>query len=153
MHGVAIGKEFRFEAAHRLIRHDGKCQNLHGHSYKVEISVHALEVQPNTVGPDDFAELNPQAGMLMDFGVLKQWWKPLEELFDHRTILEKGDVCIEALTSVGQRVVVLEVPPTAENLANHLQISALQRLFDLTGIENMTVTVKVWETETSWAQA
>ena len=54
---VSITKKFEFEAAHKLPDHPGKCKNLHGHSYKLEV----------TVSSD---QLNDQ-GMVMDFGDLK----------------------------------------------------------------------------------
>lgn len=68
---TSITKQFRFEAAHRLEGHDGKCRNLHGHSYLLEVTVTGPVVQG---GPTD--------GMVMDFGdlsdvvneqIIKQW--------------------------------------------------------------------------------
>lgn len=74
-----IYKEFRFEAAHRLPHHQGKCRRLHGHSWigKVYIRSHQLI----TTGPEQ--------GMVMDFGKIKQYLKPLlEEYLDHHYLNE-----------------------------------------------------------------
>ncbi|NEO25785.1 MAG: 6-carboxytetrahydropterin synthase QueD [Kamptonema sp. SIO4C4] len=69
-----IYKEFRFEAAHRLPHHDGKCQRLHGHSWvgRVYVKGHHL------------TETGAKQGMLVDFGEVKTYLKPLLEKFlDH----------------------------------------------------------------------
>jgi len=69
-----IYKEFRFEAAHRLPHHDGKCARLHGHSWvgRVDVSSHSLATEGS------------QQGMVMDFGEIKGYLKPLVDNFlDH----------------------------------------------------------------------
>jgi 6-pyruvoyltetrahydropterin/6-carboxytetrahydropterin synthase len=70
-----ISKEFHFDAAHNLIRYKGKCENLHGHTYKLRVTLEGV--------PD------PDSGMIIDFGVFKQIVeeKVLEEL-DHHYINE-----------------------------------------------------------------
>lgn len=59
-----ITKIFTFDSAHTLRHHDGKCRNLHGHTYKLEVT---LEGVPQTVDGS-----NPQSGMILDFGILKE---------------------------------------------------------------------------------
>jgi 6-pyruvoyltetrahydropterin/6-carboxytetrahydropterin synthase len=73
---VELTKEFRFEAAHSLpnVPKGHKCARLHGHSFRVEITVR---------GPVD-----AKTGWLMDFGELKSLFKPLEEQLDHRFLNE-----------------------------------------------------------------
>jgi 6-pyruvoyltetrahydropterin/6-carboxytetrahydropterin synthase len=73
---VELTKEFTFEAAHRLPAVPGghKCARLHGHSYRVEITVR---------GPVD-----PRTGWVMDFGEMKAKFQPLEEELDHRDLNE-----------------------------------------------------------------
>jgi 6-pyruvoyltetrahydropterin/6-carboxytetrahydropterin synthase len=68
---VRLVHEFRFEAAHRLPRVPAghKCARLHGHSFKVELTI---------AGP-----VNPETGWLIDFGVLHELWQPLHDLLDH----------------------------------------------------------------------
>lgn len=69
-----IYKEFRFEAAHRLPHHDGKCARLHGHSWVGRVYV----------ASDRLIATGPKQGMVMDFGDLKAHLTPLvEEYLDH----------------------------------------------------------------------
>lgn len=69
---VELMKEYRFEAAHRLPRVPAghKCQNVHGHSYKVELFV---------TGPID-----PATGWLIDFGVIDERWATVFARLDHQ---------------------------------------------------------------------
>lgn len=71
-----IGKTFRFEAAHQLPEHDGKCARPHGHSYQVELT---LAGEPVDYGA--------KTGMVRDFGDLSSIWREhLEPLLDHRDL-------------------------------------------------------------------
>ena len=73
-----ICKRFTFDAAHMLPDHDGKCANLHGHTYVVEVE-YAGELD----------EDGPKRGMVVDFGVVKEVWREhLEPLLDHRYLNE-----------------------------------------------------------------
>jgi 6-pyruvoyltetrahydropterin/6-carboxytetrahydropterin synthase len=71
---VELTKEFRFEAAHSLphVPPGHKCGRLHGHSFRVEVSVR---------GPVD-----PRTGWLMDFAEIKEHFRPLEDQLDHRLL-------------------------------------------------------------------
>ena len=71
---VELTKEYRFEAAHRLphVPEGHKCARVHGHSYKVEITV---------AGPID-----PTTGWLIDFGVMDDEWAELFARFDHHNL-------------------------------------------------------------------
>jgi 6-pyruvoyltetrahydropterin/6-carboxytetrahydropterin synthase len=73
---VRLVHEFRFEAAHRLphVPEGHKCQRLHGHSFKIELTVK---------GPVD-----PKTGWFIDFGVLHDLWKPLHDVLDHNYLNE-----------------------------------------------------------------
>lgn len=68
---VRLVKEFRFEAAHRLphVPEGHKCQRLHGHSFKVELTVG---------GPVD-----PKTGWFIDYDVLQEIWDPIHQVLDH----------------------------------------------------------------------
>ena len=76
MKKVRLDKTFRFEAAHWLpnVPEGHKCRRLHGHSYKIEISIEG--------------ELDPELGWLADFGDLKEAWKPLHNQLDHYCLNE-----------------------------------------------------------------
>lgn len=71
---VRLVHEFRFEAAHWLpnVPDEHKCRRMHGHSYRIELSV--------------FGEVDPLTGWLVDFADLEGAWRPLYERLDHRTL-------------------------------------------------------------------
>ncbi len=74
-----LTKSFRFEAAHKLPKHDGKCQRLHGHSFLGSIVVQGMML----------IEEGPKAGMLIDYGDLSNLVKPLLDHFlDHHYLNE-----------------------------------------------------------------
>lgn len=139
-----IGKSFTFEAAHRLRNHNGKCRNLHGHSYKVDVAVTGEALVDEGGASDE--------GMLFDFGVLSEWWKYAEEMLDHLTILQPGDPLIERLSGHTKMFVTPGWPPTAENLADFLQIGLWKWLSDNLN-DTFIVSVTVWETAKSWARS
>ena len=71
---VLVSKEFTFDAAHHLHAYDGKCMNLHGHTYKVVFGISGFL--------DD-------RGLMIDFGDIKEIWKTEIEIFlDHRYLNE-----------------------------------------------------------------
>ena len=139
---MRIGKDFSFEAAHRLQNHNGKCRNLHGHSYRVFVSVE---------GDNNLTVGGSSEGMLFDFGVLSEWWKPIEANFDHVAILQENDPLIEGLAACQSRMAIFPWPPTAEHLAYWLQGDLHKWLLTQLGT-NFSVTVRVYETAKSWAE-
>ncbi len=69
-----LNKEFRFEASHQLIGHDGKCARLHGHSWILTVEVWGNEL----------VEVGPKAEMLVDYGHIKAVVEPMiEQSLDH----------------------------------------------------------------------
>lgn len=99
-----INKEVEFCYGHRLLKHNGKCKHLHGHSAKVVISLESKT-------------LNEQ-GMVCDFADVSQFIKDWLELeLDHTLLLCHDDPLLPLLQSVGERYKVLDCPPTAENIA------------------------------------
>jgi len=83
-----IYKEFRFEAAHKLPHHDGKCRRLHGHSW-----VGRVYVKGNRL-----IEEGAKQGMIMDYGDIKKYLEPLLDKFlDHHYLNET--TCLENPTS------------------------------------------------------
>jgi 6-pyruvoyltetrahydropterin/6-carboxytetrahydropterin synthase len=73
---VRLVHEFRFEAAHRLpkVAVGHKCARLHGHSFKVEVTIRG--------------QVDPETGWLLDFGRLHEIWAPLHDTLDHRYLNE-----------------------------------------------------------------
>ena len=71
---ITVTKQFMFEACHRLPHYDGACHNLHGHSYKLEV----------TVGGDITDSNSPKCGMIIDFKDLKKIVKDVAvDKYDH----------------------------------------------------------------------
>jgi 6-pyruvoyltetrahydropterin/6-carboxytetrahydropterin synthase len=118
-----VGKEFTFDAAHQLPLHDGKCKNLHGHTYRVRVTYDAKMLIKD----------GPKSGMVIDFGDLKAVWKErIEPLVDHQFLND-----------------TLPVPhTTAENIARWMLKMFREALGTYAGL-----TVTVYETPTSWATA
>lgn len=107
---VRLTKIFTFEMAHALINYDGKCKNIHGHSYKLEVTV---------IGFPTSASGHPQDGLLIDFGALKKVVnKAVVEEFDHALIM-KSDYNPElkkTLSANFEKVIYVDYQPTCENL-------------------------------------
>jgi 6-pyruvoyltetrahydropterin/6-carboxytetrahydropterin synthase len=76
---ATISKEFKFEAAHVLPNHDGKCSRLHGHNYRAVIYVDG-EIKPADGSRDE--------GMVMDFADVKLGWEGIRGSLDHQFLNE-----------------------------------------------------------------
>jgi len=74
---IRIGKIYEFESAHYLPNHKGKCKNLHGHQWKVEVVVKGFITT---------VETSPEWGMLIDFGELDNIVDPIIDEFDHKVL-------------------------------------------------------------------
>ncbi|WP_146455084.1 6-pyruvoyl trahydropterin synthase family protein [Rubripirellula tenax] len=132
-------RRFSFCAGHRLVGHEGKCQNLHGHNYVVEIYVTGQE--------------QDSVGRILDFKQLKQsinGW--LDENWDHTFILwdqdENGLAAIRSSTP--HRVYELDCNPTAENMAIHLLDVVCPKV--LGGSGATAFKVRLWESEETCAE-
>ena len=79
---IRITKSFGFETGHALYGHDGLCKNIHGHSYKLFVTVIGIPVQDNN---------DPKNGMVIDFKDLKKIVKTeIVDVFDHATVFNKN---------------------------------------------------------------
>lgn len=122
---VSAVRKLQFCAGHRVLGHESKCAMLHGHNYLVYL--HARPKQ-------DLDEL----GRVIDFSVLKGRFLPwIEENWDHGFILFSQDSeAIELLSKVkGQQLFILDVNPTAENLALHILNIVAPALLEDTAVE------------------
>ena len=99
-----------FDSAHFLSGYDGKCANLHGHRWVVEVEVSAEALQAE----------GEKRGMVIDFGDLKHAVRGLAGFYDHATIIESGtlrETTITAFREEGFRLIAVPYRPTAENFA------------------------------------
>lgn len=103
-----LAKKFRFEMAHRLAQgYEGKCANIHGHSWNGEIIVNCPEL-------GDY-------GMALDFGVLAEFRDDMEDLMDHKIILySKDKILIDFIKDQGMAVCVVDHNPTSEVIAKNI---------------------------------
>ena len=132
-------RRFTFCAGHRLVGHEGKCQNLHGHNYVVEIHVTGRE--------------QDAVGRILDFKLLKQKCKRwIDDNWDHAFVLWDQDE--NALQAVRQcephRIYQLPTNPTAENMAKYLLEQVCPKILDGTGASAFKV--RLWESEETCAE-
>lgn len=108
---LRITKEFQFEGAHALSFYDGKCRNIHGHSYKLFVTVSGT--------PENSPE-SPKNGMVIDFSILKEIVnKNILSVFDHTLVLQSGAKLANELAESYNNVLELPFQPTCENLIIH----------------------------------
>lgn len=130
---IICTRRIEFDAAHRVVGHEGKCKNLHGHRYALEVSFVAKELDT--------------LGRVVDFGVIKEklgeW---VDTNWDHTTILfDKDKPLGKAISDITQQTVFyLPSNPTAENMAEYLLKQVCPGLFKDLPIE--CVRVKLYET-------
>ncbi|HJC82682.1 MAG TPA: 6-carboxytetrahydropterin synthase QueD [Candidatus Anaerostipes avicola] len=101
-----------FDSAHFLSGYEGKCRNLHGHRWKLEV----------TVSSEELVREGQIRGMIVDFGELKKDVKNLADEFDHCLIIEKGTLkekTMEVLTEEEFKIIQVDFRPTAENFARY----------------------------------
>ena len=122
-----VTREIAFCYGHRLLNYDGKCRHLHGHNGRAIIVLEAPDLDAR--------------GMLVDFTDIKrhvQRW--IDETLDHNMLLCKDDPILPVLREREERVFVMDVNPTAENIA--------RLIFDKTAECGLPVVeVILWETE------
>jgi 6-pyruvoyltetrahydropterin/6-carboxytetrahydropterin synthase len=107
---VRLTKSFTFEMAHALLNYDGKCKNIHGHSYRLEVTV---------IGNPKEESKHPQDGLLIDFGDLKRLVNEyVIDKFDHSLVMQKDydSALVTALSNNFDRLLYVEYQPTCENL-------------------------------------
>lgn len=104
---IRVTKEFDFETAHALDGYNGKCKDIHGHSYHLTVTVKGKTI--------DNAE-DPKDGMVIDFKDLKSIIKTeIEPIFDHRLIL-RHDSRFKGIEKLNDRVRYVSYQPTCENM-------------------------------------
>ena len=139
---IRISKEFHFEMAHALWNYDGACRNIHGHSYRLYVTVKGMPIKDAG---------NPKFGMVMDFSQLKALVKePIVDFFDHSLVVyrEAEGEELNSVRKMYEKVHVFDFQPTCENLVLYIVQRIQARM--LPGIE--LAAVKLYETATSYAE-
>ena len=142
---MLITRRLEFDAGHRIPNHTSQCKHLHGHRYAIEISLS---------GEILATEGQSEQGMVMDFSDVKRIAKErLVDLWDHAFLVYRGDkpVCDFLASMAGHKTVVLDVVPTAENLAQ-LAFALLDPAYqDIYGNHLRLEKVRLYETPNNWA--
>ena len=105
---IRITKEFKFETSHALSGHDGLCKNVHGHSYKLSVTIIGKPIQDHN---------NPKYGMVMDFSDLKKVINNIiVEPFDHAAVLNihSNKKLVNFMEDQGHKIVKVDYQPTSE---------------------------------------
>lgn len=123
---IRITKQFSFETGHALYGYDGKCKNVHGHSYKLSVTV---------IGSPNIDTTNVKYGMVIDFGDLKKIVKEeIVDIFDHATVFNQNTPHIDLaneLKSRNHNVILVDYMPTSENMvidfANKIRLKTSEK--------------------------
>lgn len=146
---LSITKIFSFEGAHALMNYDGLCSNIHGHSYRLEVTVTRPEL-PTQAGSFIETDLtDPKNGMLLDFTVLKQKVNlSIIDVFDHSLILngKMNAEIIQTLEKTYHRIITVPYQPTSENLL----LDFASRLMQVLPSHIHLKRLRLYETATSY---
>jgi len=127
-----IVKKLSFCYGHRLMDYEGPCAHPHGHNAVAEIELRSESLN--------------RAGMVVDFGEVAETLSTfIDQGLDHRMLLRRDDPLVEALTGAGESPFIMDVNPTAENIA--------RLIFDeASRLKLPVVSVRVWETPDAYAE-
>jgi 6-pyruvoyltetrahydropterin/6-carboxytetrahydropterin synthase len=126
-----VTREIDFCYGHRLLNYQGKCRHLHGHNGLALITVESTSLDPR--------------GMVLDFSEIKRvmsGW--IDQSLDHRMLLSRDDPAVAVLQKLGEPVFLMDVNPTAENIARLLFDKAVELGFPV-------CEVRLWETPRCFA--
>ncbi|WP_339835901.1 6-carboxytetrahydropterin synthase [uncultured Maribacter sp.] len=143
MGNIRITKQFNFETGHALYGYDGKCRNVHGHSYKLSVTVIGRPITDTS---------HVKLGMVIDFGDLKKIVKEdIVDKFDHATVFNKNTPHVELakeLIDRGHNVILADYQPTSENMVIDFAAKIKSRL-----PKNISLfSLKLQETDSSFAE-
>lgn len=142
MKRVELTRKFTFEAAHALAGYDGLCRQIHGHSYKLYVTVSGAA----STDPAD-----PKLGMVIDFSDLKKMvGAQIVDQLDHALVVRAGAYAPELLAAMRgewERIIELPYQPTCENMVVDFAERIAAQLPDRVRLTE----VKLYETENSYA--
>ncbi len=143
MSTIRITKQFSFETGHALYGYDGKCRNVHGHSYKLHVTVIGTPISDSN---------HVKFGMVIDFSDLKKIVKSkIVDVFDHATVFNKNTPHIELakeLKDRGHSVLLVDYQPTSEMMIIDFAQTISKELPSHIKLHSL----KLQETDSSYAQ-
>ena len=141
---MLITRRLEFDSGHRIPNHSSQCRHLHGHRYAIEVTISGKVID---------TEGAPDQGMVMDYSEVKHVaQQTLVDIWDHAfLVFEKDHTVLDFLQSIpGHKTVVLDVIPTAENLA----LTAFGILDSAYAGKGLRLErVRLYETPNNWADA
>ena len=140
---IRLTKEFTFEAAHSLEGYDGACREIHGHSYRLFVTIK---------GEPSRDSYDPKQGMVMDFGLLKSIVnEQIISRLDHAFIMrhsQQGEELCDVLSPYYHNIVLVDYQPTCENMLADFAERLLESLPDDVELYSL----RLHETATSFAE-
>ena len=139
MSKIRITREFSFEGAHALRGYDGKCSHIHGHSYRMAVTV---------IGEPVAEDNSPKKGMVIDFTDLKRIVnETITDRFDHALVMSRDSSLADQIEKVYGNVIIVDFQPTSEMLVSYFAKIISERLPE--GVKLFCI--KLWETRNSCA--
>jgi 6-pyruvoyltetrahydropterin/6-carboxytetrahydropterin synthase len=142
---MQITRRLEFDAGHRIPNHNSQCKHLHGHRYIIEITLSGDIITTEGIS---------EQGMVMDFSDVKRIAKEqVVDAWDHAFLVYRGDkVVLDFLNTLqNHKTVILEVIPTAENLAKVAFDLLLNAYRDTYGNHLKLERIRLYETPNNWA--
>lgn len=141
MKKIRVTKEFTLETAHALDHHDGKCKNIHGHSYCLAVTAFGVPL-------DQWGD--PKDGMVVDFADLKSVVNAeVIDIFDHALVLRNESRFVEKIDKeLNPRLFLVDYTPTCENMLVDMVDRIRKQLPDNIELHS----VRLRETATSYAE-
>ena len=139
---LRLTRIFHFDMAHALLNYHGKCKNIHGHTYKLEVTV------KGTPCNDD---ASPKKGMLIDFSDFKKLiQEEIITVWDHALMIHKDSdpILIDALKTNYEKVIFVPFQPTTENMI--CELSAIIKKILPSDLQLFSL--RLYETENSFAE-
>ncbi len=140
---IRLTREFSFESAHALEGYDGACREVHGHSYKLFVTI---------IGEPIADLMCAKCGMVMDFGELKRIVnEQIVDRLDHSFVLRRSAAAEGVVAAIGeiyQNVQLVEYQPTCENMLSDFAQRIMAQLPDGVALHSL----KLHETERSFAE-
>jgi len=129
---TGIYKEVQIDTSHRLLHYQGKCANLHGHRWKIEVW---MEGEPN-----------PATQIVIDYSLIKK----IVNKYDHQIILNQDDPMVPRIREF-HPVITTPGDPTSELIASIIREDLYSACREL-GIKATVPKIRVWESPTSCAE-
>jgi 6-pyruvoyltetrahydropterin/6-carboxytetrahydropterin synthase len=139
---LRLSRVFSFDMAHVLLNYHGKCKNIHGHTYKLEVTVKGVPCNDET---------SPQKGMLIDFSDFKKLIEnEIISVWDHALMIHQDSdpILLAALKNNYEKIIFTPFQPTTENMICELATTIKKIL----PADLQLFSLRLYETEKSYAE-